>query len=129
MQASSAKRVAVFAVIGLVLVLAVVAGMRWAKERSEYYANKPSPTVNLPTITNPAPASSSPSKPEEKKPEQPAPATATQPPTNTPASQPTPAHVPSTGPEDAVLPIASLSLLAFAAIRYAQARRHLLSLR
>jgi hypothetical protein len=128
-QNNTLRTLLIFVIIGAVLLAAVVLGMRWAKGRSDQIANnqhtqqpasppktddtkkpeeqEPSPVVVAPT---PAPASSAPSV---------APSTST---------TVTPSHVPKTGPEDSLLPIAAIAALVFASINYVQSRRRLVHL-
>lgn len=121
---NTVRSLLLFVIIGVLLLAAVILGVRWARGRSDQIA-----TANQPTVQQPAPQQAQ----EQKQPEpQPAPAATPQPQaapnTNKPAPAPstTPSHVPATGMEDAILPIMVLAATVFAATTYVQSRRRLI---
>lgn len=126
-QNNTLRSLLIFVVIGAVLLGAVILGVRWARGRSDQLAN----AGNQQQTEQPA------SETQEQAPaEQPQPAPAAQPQptpapeqnkpaTQTPLNQPVPAQVPSTGIEDAFLPIVAIAAMAFAGTTYIQSRRRL----
>lgn len=114
---SRVKTIGLYVVIAIILVGAVVLGLRFAKNRAESYAHTSTPQPSVPAPEQPA---------AEPVAQQPTPAPTPTPEPAKPASTPT--HVPSTGPEELVLPIFALSAFAFCLIQYVQTRRKLSAL-
>lgn len=147
----------IFFLIGAILLAAVILGVRWARGRSDQLANKTT-TVATDTRTEAQKkadeqkkiddqrkaaeqrAADDKKKADEEKARQEAASkqkkdnenkVAASNPTPTiqqPTPVATPARVPSTGMEDAFLPIFALAALVFAALNYTQSRRRLLRL-
>lgn len=136
-QNNTLRSLLIFAIIGAVLLAAVILGVRWARSRSDQLASNAGQQTQ-----QPAPAEN---KQEENKPaeqnnqgqsgEQSQPAQSSQPASNSPANQGssatsstvahTPTHVPSTGAGDVALPIVAVVGAVFAASTYVQSRRRL----
>lgn len=127
------RAVITYIIIAIVLLAALLLGVRWAKNQANYYAQHPaghtttadnsgnkqqSGTSTQPSQSQPAPSPSSSSNSSGQTNSAPA-ASSQQTATNTPA------RVPSTGPEQFVLPIVSLCIFMFAFASYARARRRL----
>jgi outer membrane biosynthesis protein TonB len=148
-QNNTLRSLLIFIVIGAILLAAVILGVRWARGRSDQLANagnqqqteqpvatntdqqeqkpaeqqptqqqpqqapaaQPQPAANNQVAANPTPAS-------------PAPTTSSTS-TQAPSNQPVPAQVPSTGIEDAFLPIIAIAAMVFAGTTYMQSRRRL----
>jgi Flp pilus assembly protein TadB len=129
---SPIRSVLIFIAIGLVLLVAVVVGVRWAKGRSDQLANanKPQTVAQQPTqqpATHAQTETQKKAEADKKAAEQKAADDK-----NTVASTPNtgpapvaPKTVPSTGVEDVILQFFGLSLLAFLTIRYVDSRRRL----
>lgn len=153
-RSSNLRSLLIFFVIGAILLAAVILGVRWARGRSDQLATKPT-SVATDTRTDAQKqadeqkkaedqrkaaeqrAADDKKKADEEKARKDA-AAAQQSKNNenkvataspvSPAQQATPARVPSTGIEDAFLPIAALAALVFSAVNYRQSRRRLLRL-
>jgi len=124
-QNNTVRSLLLFFIIGVLLLAAVILGVRWARGRSDQIASSNSqPAVQQPTEQQtqeqkqpePQPATSAPS---------PQPTTGLNKPATAPVASSTPSHVPATGIEDAILPIVALAATVFAASTYAQSRRRL----
>lgn len=145
-QNNTLRSLLIFIIIGAVLLAAVILGVRWARGRSDQLAsasNQQQTEQPATTGANQQPAQQQ--QPAQTQPQQQAPAT--QPPQNNntnnqvasnptlPAksststqptsNQPVPAQVPSTGIQDAFLPIATIAAVVFASATYLQSRRRL----
>lgn len=129
-DAAARRPIILYIIIAIALFVALILGVRWAKNRAAYYS-QPQTGQNQQVTED--------SQPQGNPAEEPAPATPQSPSTsNSNESQPTastptastpviPAggasRVPSTGPEQIILPIISLSAVVFAALSYVRARR------
>jgi outer membrane biosynthesis protein TonB len=139
-QTDMMRSMIIYILIGVALLGAVILGVRWAKGRSDQYAQagknptstttqqpaQKQPDSSKPSDQNKQQATTPPQQPAVKPPVAAAPSTPQ--PQPAPASNPSASRVPSTGIEDAVLPIFALALLTFASIRYLQSHRRLHSL-
>lgn len=114
-----------YLIIAIVLLAAIVLGVRWAKTRSEHYAN------------NPAGESSQEQTPEEQTPpdvageatQSPAESSSSETPSTPTAATESQDHaIPSTGPADTLFVLGAMGLATFAFGKYIQARRKLLTL-
>ena len=136
-DAGARRPVILYIIIAIALFAALILTVRWAKSRADYYAQQQTGQTqpvaeegSQPQGTpEPQPAETPSSQPTQQS--QPAPRS-----TESPTSAPTPTAVantgppvvhvvPSTGPEQLILPIASLSAVVFAGLSYARTRRHL----
>lgn len=142
-QQNTLRSISIYVLIGALLLIAVILGVRWAKARSDGYAKAgQTPAVQQTVSSTPSspgasqlsnkPSTSSDNQSTPAQPSQPAPKQTPQvavapptPSTSTPA--PNPQRMPSTGIEDGILPIGSLVAVVFAALTYIQSRRRLLS--
>lgn len=132
---STSRPVIIYIIVAVVLFAALILGVRWAKSRADYYAQQQTGNSKTQTASNNngQGQTESPSQGTNAQPSTPQPAPSANESQNTPQSTPsvasntpaTPAHVPSTGPEQVFLTLGSLSVFAFAATSYARARRRL----
>ena len=124
-DANARRPVIIYIIVAVVLFAALILGLRWAKSRSAYYAQQQSGQSQPVAETGGHQATT----PSTQEPEQPAPAPPPAPSSsNTASNTPAvPSHVPSTGPEQFILPIISLSLVTFSATSYVRARKRLQS--
>ena len=140
-RASNGRPIILYILIAIVLFAALILSVRWAKSRADFYGQQQTEQgqqvaeqesqpqgTSAPQEEEVATTDSSQSQPQTQS--QPA-TTDTQdqgsapnPPTVA-TTGPSPSHVPSTGPEEVLLPIASMSLFVFAVITYARTRRRL----
>lgn len=140
---TGARRPVIFyIIIAIALFAALILTVRWAKSRADYYGQQPQ-TGQGQTVAE-QPQESQPQGVPEETQQQPAASSSQQSqppqlltPRSTPestASAPTPRTVantgppvvqvvPSTGPEQLILPIVSLSAVVFAGLSYVRARR------
>ena len=130
----TSRPVIIYIIVAVVLFAALILGVRWAKSRADYYAQQQTSTSKTQTASNNGQGQTeNPSQGTEAQPSTPQPAPSANESQNTPTSTPTvaatgpatPAHVPSTGPEQVFLTLGSLSVFAFAATSYVRARRRL----
>lgn len=131
-SSSTSRPVIIYIIVAVVLFAALILGLRLAKNRADYYAqqqtgnktqtadNGPGPTENPSqgATTQPSTPQPTPSANESQKASPNAPTVAA----TGPAA---PARVPSTGPEQVFLTLASLTILTFASASYLRARRRL----
>ena len=132
---SSSRPVIIYIIVAVVLFAALILGLRWAKNRADYYAQQQTGTSKTQTANNSGQGQTeNPSSGTTVQPSAPQPApSAHSESQNTPTSTPTvaatghaaPARVPSTGPEQVFLTLASLTILTFASASYLRARRRL----
>ena len=127
-DADARRPIIVYIIVAIVLFAALILGIRWAKSRSVYYAQQQTGQ------SQPAGAASNQQTgtPTAQEPEQSKSTSAgnsAQTPSNAANStSAVPSRVPSTGPEQVILPIISLSLVTFTATSYIRARRRLMSM-
>ncbi|HSW81807.1 MAG TPA: hypothetical protein VLG40_05460 [Candidatus Saccharimonas sp.] len=138
-QQNTLRSISVYVLIGALLLAAVILGVRWAKARSDGYAkaaqaptaqqtagnnssSQSQPSQSQPQTGNKPTTPSQPSPTEQNK----APQVAVNPQPAPVAAAQNPQRMPSTGIEDAFLPIGSLIAVVFAALTYVQSRRRLL---
>jgi len=126
-DADARRPIIIYIIVAIVLFAALILGIRWAKSRSAYYAQLQSgqsqpvaqgggqqtntPSGQAPPQSQPKPAGS----PSQNS-------------SSTAENSTIPTQVPSTGAEDFIAPIISLSLIAFSATSYIRARKRLLAL-
>lgn len=142
-QNNTLRSLLIFIIIGAVLLTAIILGVRWAKGRSNYYANVGQPTSQQ--ASAPAQKSTPASEPDQNSSSSSSASTSITPNTDkkvavnpttaatpeTPSKSapitpvPAPSNMPSTGIEDAFLPIGALATAVFAGITYVQSRRRL----
>lgn len=133
---SSSRPVIIYIIVAVVLFAALILGLRWAKNRADYYAQQQTGTSKTQTANtnNGQGQTENPSSGTTVQPSTPQPApSANHESQNTPSSTPSvaatgpaaPARVPSTGPEQVLLTLASLTILTFASASYWRARRRL----
>jgi|GEM_PF-3391360 len=137
-DAGARRPVILYIIIVIALFIALILTVRWAKSRADYYGQQQTGQGQTATTTDEGqpqgtseesqPADSSQQAPSSQ--QSPASSshqesTATTPIPRTVASTGPPAvhSVPATGPEQLVLPIASVSALVFAVLSYVRARR------
>lgn len=125
-DADARRPVILYIIVAIVLFAALILGIRWAKSRSAFYAQQQTgqsqPAENQggqQTETNPSTQEpeQSPAAPENNNASQPSP--------SAPDQAAVPSRVPSTGPEQFIMPIIALSMVTFAGASYWQARRKL----
>jgi len=131
---STSRPVIIYIIVAVVLFAALILGLRWAKNRADYYAQQQTGNSKTQTATNNGQnQTENPSSGTSVQPNAPQPAPSANESQNTPKSAPTvaatgpaaPARVPSTGPEQVFLTLASLTVLTFASASYLRARRRL----
>lgn len=134
---STSRPVIIYIIVAVVLFAALILGLRWAKNRADYYAQQQtgtSKTQTADTNNNGQSQTANPSSGTTVQPSAPQPTpSAHSESQNTSPSTPTvaatgpaaPARVPSTGPEQVFLTLASLTILTFASASYLRARRRL----
>lgn len=150
-QNNTLRSLLIFIVIGVVLLGAVILGVRWARSRSDQIANKNTSQVAT-TEKSPAEkkaeaerkakedqqkaqAQSQPQPTQSQSPDtskqvaaapaQPSPQQSQPQTSSTSTTMQSPTHVPSTGMGDIVLPIAAVAAAVFTAMTYVQSRRRL----
>ena len=129
----SRRPIILYILIAIALFVALLLAVRWAKSRSDYYAQQQNGHSQPVAEDSGQPQDSPQPAPAEHTPQQSQPApqgteSTNQAPTPTAVAStgpPTVQSVPSTGPEQIILPVASLSAVVFAGLSYARARRRL----
>lgn len=131
-DAAARRPIILYIIIAIALFVALILGVRWAKSRSAYYS-QPQNGQNQQVTQESQPQGDSEEEPAPAAQQSPSTSNSneSQPTASTPtASTPVPAaggvsRVPSTGPEQVLLSIISLSAVVFAALSYVRARRRL----
>lgn len=147
-QNNPLRSLLIFVIIGAVLLAAVILGVRWARGRSDQLANAGNQQQTEQPVTTETnqqeqkPAEQQQQQPAQSQPQQqqtpatqpsntnqqvaanPTPVTSSAN-TQSPSSQPVPTHVPSTGIEDAFMPIIAIAAMVCAGTAYVQSRRRL----
>jgi cytoskeletal protein RodZ len=128
-DADARRPVIIYIIVAVVLFAALILGVRWAKSRSAYYAQHQS-GQNQPVAEQGSQQASPSTQGSQQTPStQAEPSPGTQTSSNTASSTPAASlSVPSTGAEDFIVPIISLSLVTFAGASYMRARKRLQSL-
>jgi cytoskeletal protein RodZ len=131
-DAAARRPIILYIIIAIALFVALILGVRWAKSRAAYYS-QPQTGQNQQVTQESQPQGNPEEEPAPAAPQSPSTSnsneshpTASTPTANTPvASTGGASRVPSTGPEQILLPIVSLSAVVFAALSYVRARRRL----
>ena len=132
-DADARRPVVIYIIVAVVLFAALILGIRWAKSRSAYYAQRQtgqSQPVAQEGNQQTSPPATQP-EPDQSLSQPVASSDSAASNTSSTAVEPTvvtPSRVPATGAEQVILPIISLSLVAFAGTSYVRARRRLQSL-